>query len=67
MVSWNSSGGRARGKVLRVIRNGSYSVPGSSLTIKGTPEDPAAAIRVYRGDEPTDTIVGHKVSTLSAK
>ena len=65
MVSWNSSGGRARGRVLRVIRNGSYSVPGSSLTITGTPDDPAVAIRVYRGDEPTDTIVGHKVSTLT--
>ena len=65
MVSWNSSGGRARGRVLRVIRNGSYSVPGSSLTITGTPDDPAAAIRVYRNDEPTDTIVGHKVSTLT--
>ena len=65
MVSWNSSGGRARGRVLRVIRNGSYSVPGSSLTITGTPDSPAVAIRVYRGDEPTDTIVGHKVSTLT--
>ena len=67
MVSWNSSGGRAEGKVLRVINNGSYSVPGSSLTIKGTPDDPAAAIRVYRNGEPTDTIVGHKVKSLSAK
>jgi hypothetical protein len=67
MVSWNSSGGRAEGKVVRVIRNGSYSVPGSSLTITGTPDDPAAAIRVYRNGEPTDTIVGHKVKTLSIK
>ena len=67
MVSWNSSGGRAEGKVLRVINNGSYNVPGSSLTIKGTPDDPAAAIRVYRNGEPTDTIVGHKVKSLSAK
>jgi len=30
MVTWNSSGGRAEGKVVRVISNGSYSVPGSS-------------------------------------
>ena len=67
MVSWNSSGGRAEGKVVRVIRNGSYSVPGSSLTITGTTDDPAAAIRVYRNGEPTDTIVGHKVKTLSIK
>lgn len=67
MVSWNSSGGRAEGKVLRVINNGSYSVPNSSLTITGTPDSPAAAIRVYRNGEPTDTIVGHKVKSLTAK
>lgn len=64
MVSWGSSGGTARGKVLRVIRNGKYNVPNSDFTITGTPDDPAAAIRVYRDGEPTDTIVGHKVSTL---
>lgn len=68
-VSWNSSGGTARGKVTKVITNGSEQVPGSSLNITGTPDDPAALIRVYRpnndGDyKPTDTIVGHKVSTL---
>jgi len=45
-------------------------VPGSSFKITGTPEDPGALIRVYRPDadgdyKPTDTIVGHKVSTLT--
>ena len=64
MVSWNSSGGRATGKVTRVIRNGKYNVPDSDFTITGTPDDPAVAIRVYRDGEPTDRIVGHKMSTL---
>lgn len=64
MVSWNSSGGRATGKVTRIIRNGKYNVPNSDFTITGTPDDPAVAIRVYRDGEPTDTIVGHKMSTL---
>lgn len=64
MVSWNSSGGRATGKVTRIIRNGKYNVPNSEFTITGTPDDPAVAIRVYRDGEPTDTIVGHKMSTL---
>jgi hypothetical protein len=67
MVSWNSSGGRAEGKVIRVIRNGKYNVPDSSFTITGTPEDPAVAIRLYRDGEPTDTIVGHKMKTLTVK
>jgi len=69
-VSWGSSGGTARGKVTKVITNGKEPVPGSSFSITGTPEDPGALIRVYRRNaddkyEATDTIVGHKVSTLT--
>ena len=43
-VSWNSSGGRARGKIDRIVRDGSIDVPDSSFTITGTPDDPAALI-----------------------
>ena len=69
-VSWNSSGGTARGKVTRIITSGSVDIPGSSFKITGTKEDPGALIRVYRPDDsgkykPTDTIVGHKVKTLT--
>jgi hypothetical protein len=69
-VSWNSSGGRARGKITKVITSGSEPVPGSSFTITGTEDDPGALIRLYRPDDagkykPTDTIVGHKLSTLT--
>jgi len=69
-VSWNSSGGTARGKVTRIITSGSADVPGSSFKITGTKKDPGALIRVYRPDDSgkyvaTDTIVGHKVSTLT--
>ena len=69
-VSWNSSGGTARGKVTRIITSGEANIPGSSFKITGTPDDPGALIRVYRPDstgkyKPTDTIVGHKVSTLT--
>lgn len=64
MVSWNSSGGTARGKVVRVVRNGSINVPDSDFTITGTSDNPAALIRLYRDGKPTDTLVGHKVKTL---
>ena len=67
MVSWNSSGGRAEGKVTRIIRNGRYNVPGTDVTVTGTPDDPAAVIRLYRDGKPTDTIVAHKLKTLRAK
>lgn len=68
-VIWNSSGGRARGKITRILRRGTLRVPDSSFTITATPDDPAALIRVYREQDgqwtPTDTLVGHKVSTLT--
>lgn len=65
MVSWNSSGGRARGKVKRVIRSGSYDVPDTDITINATEEDPAVVITLYRDGEPTDTTVAHRMSTLT--
>jgi hypothetical protein len=63
-VEWDSSGGMARGKVTRIISEGSVDVPDSSFTIDATEENPAALIRVYREDdgsyEETDRIVGHR-------
>jgi hypothetical protein len=64
MVSWNSSGGRARGKVTRIIRSGTYNVPGTSVSLNASKDDPVAVIRLYRDGEPTDTIVAHKLKTL---
>jgi HK97 family phage major capsid protein/HK97 family phage prohead protease len=64
-VSWNSSGGTARGRISRVERNGTIDVPDSSFTITGTADDPAALITLYRDGEPTDRKVGHKFSTLT--
>jgi len=66
MVSWNSSGGTARGKVRRIIRSGSYNVPGTDITINGTEEDPAVVITLYRDGDATDTTVAHRMSTLRA-
>ena len=57
------------GKVTRIITSGEADIPGSSFKITGTKEDPGALIRVYQRDgdgyKPTDTIVGHKVKTLT--
>ena len=67
-VSWNSSGGTARGQVERVARAGSIDVPDSSFTITADFEDPALLIRIWRstseGNAPTDRLVGHKMSTV---
>jgi len=70
-VSWNSSGGTARGQIERVERDGDIDVPDSTFTVNGTAEDPAALIAVFRpesdgeGYMKTDTRVGHRFSTLS--
>jgi HK97 family phage prohead protease len=68
-VSWNSSGGRARGVIERIERDGTINIPNSDFSVTGTEDDPAALIRVYRdgeeGLQPTDTLVGHKFSTLT--
>jgi len=68
-VSWDSSGGTARGKVERVVREGSLNVPETDFTINAEEDDPAVLIRLYRelrdGYVATDTLVGHKASTLT--
>ena len=64
-VRWNSSGGTARGKIDRIVRDGSIDVPDSSFTITGTADAPAALITLYRNGEATDRKVGHKFSTLT--
>jgi len=68
-VSWDSSGGRARGRIDHVMDYGTLDIPGTDFTIDVTEEDPAALITVYEevsgGWRATETQVGHKVSTLT--
>lgn len=62
-VSWNSSGGTARGIVRQIIRNG--NVPNIPVKITGTEEEPAARIEIVDDEgKPTGQMVGHKLSTL---
>lgn len=68
-VSWNSSGGRVRGQIEEIVEDGRINVPNSSVTVNGTPADPAALIQVYErvGEywQDTDVYVAHKFSTLT--
>jgi len=67
-VEWDSSGGMARGKIKKVIREGIVEIPDSSFTLNGSEKNPAALIQVYKkganGYEASDTVVGHYFSTL---
>lgn len=68
-VSWDNSGGMARGQILNIVSDGELNIPDSEVTITGTEEDPAALILLFRetdnGYEATETRVGHKFSTLT--
>jgi HK97 family phage prohead protease len=68
-VSWRSSGGRARGRITRIRRDGELTAPESDFTVTGTPDDPAALIRIYEqtaeGWRETPVIVVHRFTTLT--
>jgi hypothetical protein len=67
-VAWDSNGGTARGRIERIVSDGKIDVPQSEFTITGTPENPAALIRLWRegadGWAVTDRKVGQKLSRL---
>jgi HK97 family phage prohead protease len=68
-VSWRASGGRARGKITRIRSDGEITAPESDFTITGTPDDPAALIRIYEQTEDgwreTPVLVVHRFTTLT--
>ena len=68
-VSWDSSGGRARGKVKSITKNGTVKVPGTDFELNATDDDPVALITVFDkvegGWQASDVVVGHKFSTLT--
>ena len=67
-VTWGSSGGRAFGKIKKIVTKGKVKIPNSSVSLNASKDNPIAVITVYKktekGFEPTDVTVGHKVDTL---
>jgi HK97 family phage prohead protease len=68
-VSWRASGGRARGRITKIVRDGDLSAPKKDFIITGTPDDPAALIRIYEESEDgwrdTPVLVVHRFTTLT--
>jgi len=68
-VRWNSSGGVARGKITRIIFEGTLDVPDTDFTLNATEDNPAALIRLWRESDgewnETDIFVGHRFATLT--
>lgn len=67
-VQWNHNGKIARGRITKVITNGTIKVPNSDFTISGTEENPVVVIKTYVKDgnvwKPSGTVVGHRMNTL---
>ena len=68
-VRWSASGGTAQGRITRIVRTGTLSVPDTDFTLNADEENPAALIRVYRPDgdgwRPSGPLVGHRFRTLT--
>jgi HK97 family phage prohead protease len=47
------------------MTEGVLGIPDSSFSIEATKDDPAVLIRIYRDGSETDTLVGHRASTLT--
>ena len=67
-VSWNTSNGRAKGKVEKVVTKG-QATSSEGFAIETTPEHPAFSIRIYKeqgnGWIPTDVTVVHRPDILT--
>ena len=58
-VRWSSSGGNAYGRIIQVEADGEVEAD-SGFVVKGTADDPAALIRLYRYDAESDAYVERK-------
>ena len=58
-VRWSTSGGNAYGRIIQVETDGEIEAD-SGFIVKGTTEDPAALIRIYRYDSESDAYVERK-------
>jgi HK97 family phage prohead protease len=69
-VLWSNEDGETMcGAVEYVMTEGTLGAEGSEYAIQATPEDPAALVRIYEGEEgnweATEMLVGQKVSALT--
>lgn len=64
-VSWNNSGGRADGKIVKIVTNGKVTEGKGSQEHVATPDSPVAVVEVYKDGKPTGTKVRHNLSSLT--
>jgi len=67
IVTWHHRGGRATGKIVKIVKKGKLKIPKSRFSLKAELDNPVALIRLIKDDELTSISVGHRLSSLKRK
>jgi HK97 family phage portal protein len=63
LVSWDDG----EGVIEHLMIDGTLGIEGSEFAIEATEDDPAALIRIYQDNQPTELLVGKRTSELSSQ
>ena len=67
IVTWHHRGGRATGKIIKIIKKGKLKIPNSTVTLQAEYDRPIALLRLIKNDQVTNIFVGHRISALKRK
>jgi len=67
IVIWRHRGGRATGKIIKIIKKGKLKIPNSRFSLNADLDEPVALVRLIKDDELTGIFVGHRLSSLKRK
>jgi len=67
IVIWRHRGGRATGKIIKIIKKGKLKIPNSRFSFNASLDEPVALIRLIKDDELTSILVGHRLNSLKRK
>jgi len=67
IVIWRHRGGRATGKIIKIVKKGRLTIPNSRFSLNADLDEPVALIRLIKDDELTSILVGHRLSSLKRK
>jgi len=67
IVIWRHRGGRATGKIVKIVKKGKLKIPNSRFSLNAELDEPVALIRLIKDNELTSIFVGHRLSSLKRK
>lgn len=67
IVTWRHRGGKASGKILRIVRKGRLKLPNSNFSLNANPDEPVALIGLLKEGDLTSVRVVHRLRSLKRK